>query len=1069
VRVCPNCGEENSDRARFCQVCATPLETEAAPTREVRKVVTVLFTDVTGSTTLGEQLDPETLRRVMGRYFDAMQVAVERHGGVVEKFIGDAVMAVFGIPTLHEDDPLRAVRAAADMREALTELNRDLEAEWGVSIQTRTGVTTGEIVAGEPTAGQRLVTGDTVNTAARLEQAAQPGEVLIGEPTYRLVRDAVRVEPVEALSLKGKAEPVPAYRLVAVESGAEAHARRLDSPMVGRDRELRLLQEALDRAVSERTCHLFTLLGPAGVGKSRLVLEFLQRVTATTTVLRGRCLSYGEGITFFAVAEAVRGAAGITEQDSQEEAREKIEAAAADAGQASLVADSVAELIGLAPGPVAAEDAFWAVRSFLETLAQDRPLIVVFDDIHWAEPTLLDLVEHIADWTRDAPIVLLCIARPELLDVRPGWGGGKMNATSILLEPLGSEQCVELIDNLLGAEGLPTPARSRILEAAEGNPLFVEEMLGMLIDDGLLRRDDGRWVASEEIARVAVPPTIQLLLAARLDRLDAEERAVAERASVEGKIFHRGAVMRLSPDQDRPQVRTRLLALARKELIRPDRAVFAGEDAFRFRHLLIRDAAYQGMPKEARAELHLQFADWLTEQAGDRLPEYEDILGYHLEQSYRYRAELGPVDEEGTRLAERAGAVLASAARRALARDDFHAAAGLLRRALDLLPEDASDVMGLRLELAQALRESSQFEAASKLAEDLIRKAREAGDRRIEARASALQAWLVTTLDPTVPQETGRLQAEEARRTLEELGDVSGALEASRTATFLTFTIGRVDESVALARVRLDQARQLGDMRVVRRTLTGISGGLYYGSTPVSQAIEEILALLPEVADSPFATAEAMEQLPALYAMQGRFDEARRFAHQTIALLNEVGHQFRLATRTFWTGPMHMLAGEFEEAERELRESVAMLEALKDKGFLSTIAVDLAEALIAQGRYDEAERYVEYGRSLGAEDDIVTQVEWRAAQAAVLAARGELEKAERLAHEAVNLGEGTDYVSMRGDLWVRLGEVLKLAGRTDEAADAVARALGLYERKGNEVAAARARRELADLRSESSE
>ncbi|HEX9313566.1 MAG TPA: adenylate/guanylate cyclase domain-containing protein, partial [Actinomycetota bacterium] len=586
MRRCPNCGEENSERARFCQGCGTALEAEPGGAREVRKVVTVLFSDVTGSTSLGERMDPESLRRVMERFFDAMKAAVERHGGVVEKFIGDAVMAVFGIPRLHEDDPIRAVRAAAAMGEALAELNEELQRDRGVTLAIRTGITTGEVVAGDPSAGQRLVTGDTVNTAARLEQAAQPGEILIGEPTLRLVRDAVEVEPVDPITVKGKAEPLPAYGLVRVQAGMEAHARHLDSPMVGRDRELRLLEEALDRAVSERTCHLFTLLGPAGVGKSRLVLEFLQRVAAGAagaTVVRGRCLSYGDGITFFPVAEAVRYAAGIADQDSAEEARRKLEEAAAGTEDPAIVAAGVAELVGLAQAPVAAEDAFWAVRSFFEALARDRPLVVVFDDIHWAEPAFLDLVEHIADWTRDAAILLLCVARPELLDLRPGWAGGKMNATSILLEPLGADHCDRLIDNRLGTEGLPPAARSRILEAAEGNPLFVEEMIGMLIDDGLLRPEDSRWVASDEVARVAVPPTIQLLLAARLDRLDSEERGALERASVEGKVFHRGAVTRLSPDRDRAQVRTRLLALTRKELIRPDRAQFVGEDAFRFR------------------------------------------------------------------------------------------------------------------------------------------------------------------------------------------------------------------------------------------------------------------------------------------------------------------------------------------------------------------------------------------------------------------------------------------------------------------------------------------------------
>jgi class 3 adenylate cyclase/tetratricopeptide (TPR) repeat protein len=1064
VRRCPNCGEENSDRARFCQSCGQTLEaTGTTASRDVRRVVTVLFSDVTGSTALGERLDPESLRHVMGRFFDVMQEAIERHGGVVEKFIGDAVMAVFGIPRLHEDDPIRAVRAAMDMRDALGRLNAELRAERGITLSIRTGATTGEVVAGDPSAGQRLVTGDTVNTAARLEQSAQPGEILIGESTYRLVRDAVEVETVEPLQLKGKADAIPAHRLLEVRADAAAHSRHFDSAMVGRDRELHLLQEALDRAVSELTCHLFTLLGPAGVGKSRLVLEFLQRVGPTAIVLRGRCLSYGEGITFFPVTEIVREAAGIQDQDPSTEASRKVEALVAGTEHAVLVLAGVAHLMGLQDTPVGVDDTFWAVRTLLETLARHKPLVVVFDDIHWAEPAFLDLIEHIAEWTRDAPIMLLCVARPELLDLRPGWAGGKLNATSILLEPLGDAQSGELIDNLLGSEGLPARARSRILEAAEGNPLFVEEMLAMLVDDGLLRDEDGQWVASDEVARVAVPPTIQLLLAARLDRLDSEERAVAERASVEGKVFHRGAVTELSPDQDRPQVRARLLALTRKELIRPDRAQFAGEDAFRFRHLLIRDAAYHGMPKEARAELHERFADWLTEQASDRLPEYEDILGYHLEQAYRYRTELGPVDEGGRDLQRRAASALAGAAQRGLARDDIHTALGLLRRAIDLTPRESSESRRLRWALADSHQEIGDIAESLQITSDLVEDAQRANDRAIESLARSHRAYLITMTDPSIPQKAALDEAERAMRTLEEMGDQAGVMRVSRTVSFMTFAMGDVDLSVSLARARYQQAKALGDRRETGRAVPAVSGGLYYGATPVPEAVDEILRMLPDIAGSRLSTAEAMVHLPALYAMQGRFDEARRSGSESKSIFLEMGNRWRLATRVFFSGPMFMLAGDFEGAERELRESLTWLEEMGDKGFQSTVLPDLAEALIAQGRSEEAEPLIIRSRAIGGSDDIVTQFAWRKALAAVLASRGEFEEAVRLARDAVALADGTGYLSLRGECHARLGDVLRLAGQKEAAQEAFTLALGLFERKGNEVLAAHVRHELASL------
>ncbi|HYF10686.1 MAG TPA: adenylate/guanylate cyclase domain-containing protein, partial [Actinomycetota bacterium] len=405
MRACPACGEENSDRARFCQNCATPLGTGEDPAGDIRKVVTVVFADVTGSTALGERLDPEALRRVMTRYFDRMAEVIRSHGGTVEKFIGDAVMAVFGIPRLHEDDPIRAVRAAGGMLAALGDLNAELERDHGVGITIRIGVNTGEVVAGDPTGGQRLVTGDTVNVAARLEQAATPGDVLLGEPTFRLVKDAVDVEAVEPLELKGKSEPIPAYRLLDVRADVAGHERHLDSPLVGRQKELELLAQALDRAVTERTSHLFTLLGPAGVGKSRLVREFLDGADENATVLRGRCLSYGEGITFYPLGEVVHAAAGIDDADSPPEASRKLGVLLADAPDGERVSSLIGGLFGWSE-PGSPQDGFWAVRKLFEHLARERPVVVVFDDIHWAEPTFLELIDHLADWTRDAAVLV---------------------------------------------------------------------------------------------------------------------------------------------------------------------------------------------------------------------------------------------------------------------------------------------------------------------------------------------------------------------------------------------------------------------------------------------------------------------------------------------------------------------------------------------------------------------------------------------------------------------------------------------------------------------------------------
>ena len=531
--TCADCGRESPDDFTFCPACSAPL---TPPTRqEVRKTVTVVFCDITGSTAMGERLDPESLRRVMARYFTEMRAALERHGGTVEKFIGDAVMAVFGVPAIHEDDALRAVRAAVEMRDAFRVLNKELERDYGVSLVARIGVNTGEVVAGDQ--GDSLITGDAVNVAARLEQAAEPGTVLIGEKTFRLVRDAVVVEPVPPLEVKGKTEPLAAFRLVQVTPGVAGVARRLDSPMVGRERELARLRQSFGSAIADRSCQLFTILGTAGVGKSRLVEEFLGSL-GEATVLRGRCLPYGEGITFFPVGEVVKEAAGLEDFDAPDEIERKICAVLGTDGPAC---STLAQLFAAADRDSSVEESFWAVRSFLEAVAKAAPLAVVFDDIHWGEPTFLDLIDHIAGWAREAPILVLCVARPELLDERAGWGRGN-NATTISLEPLSDDECGDLIGNMLGRATLPDEARVRILAAAGGTPLFVEEMLSMLIDDGSLARDGDRWVATGPLVDLRVPPTIQALLAARLEQLTGEERAAIQRAAVCGKQFHVGAV-----------------------------------------------------------------------------------------------------------------------------------------------------------------------------------------------------------------------------------------------------------------------------------------------------------------------------------------------------------------------------------------------------------------------------------------------------------------------------------------------------------------------------------------------
>ncbi|MDQ4131384.1 MAG: AAA family ATPase, partial [Actinomycetota bacterium] len=489
----------NAEGARFCSNCGTRLDARA---RSGRRAVTAIFTDVAGFTGMSEHLDPERMARVMTRYFDAMRSIVERHGGTVEKFIGDAVMALFGFPQAHEDDALRAVRAAAEMRDAITALNEDLACEWGVTIEVRTGVNTGEVAVGGTSSGAGLVLGDAVNVAARLEQAASPHEILLGERTYRLVEGSVEAEPLEPLPLKGKDLPVQAFRLLRVLSARPTRGGRLSSPFVGRRPERELLLDAFRSSLDERKCRLVTVLGTAGVGKSRLATEFVKAVAREATVLQGECLPYGDAITYWPVARVVGQAAGISDDDSPERSRLKIASLLEGDDRGSTV-DALAAVFGPGHPTVASEDVARAVRKLLEAVARTRPVVVVFEDTHWADPAFLELIEHIVDWSRDVSIMLLCLARPELLTLRPGWGEGRANAFSIRLNPLSEEESVALIENLLGEQRLAARARGRLSEVAEGNPLYLEELLSMLIDEGLLRREGDRWVPASDLHEIS--------------------------------------------------------------------------------------------------------------------------------------------------------------------------------------------------------------------------------------------------------------------------------------------------------------------------------------------------------------------------------------------------------------------------------------------------------------------------------------------------------------------------------------------------------------------------------------
>ena len=983
--LCPSCGTESPTGFRFCGNCGAALTEE--PAREVRKVVTIVFCDLTGSTELGDRTDPEALRTTMRGYYEEMRTILERHGGTVEKFIGDAVMAVFGVPVSFEDDALRAVRAAWEMRAAVPTLG----------LQARIGVNTGAVVTGE---GDSLVTGDAVNIAARLEQAAGPGDVLIGPETQRLVRDAVRVEPV-SVQAKGKSAPLAAHRLLEVDLEAEAIARSFGTTLVGRSFELDQLHQAFGRAVREQRCHLFTLLGPAGVGKSRLINELLDQVDAT--VVTGRCLDYGEGITFWPVISVLK----------------------------QLGPGAAPTLDRLVSGASSANELFWIVRTELEKIAAERPLVVVFDDIQWGEETFLDLIDHIADLSRGAPIFLLCLARPELLDKRPGWGGGKLNATTLLLEPLTAEECAQLID---AHGGTDDNTRTHILGSAGGNPLFVEEMLALVRDGG----------------DVGVPSSVHALLQARLDQLARDERAVIERGAVEGEVFHRGAVLELTRTAD---VEPQLVRLVRKEMIREVATVLTGDHAFRFRHLLIRDAAYDALPKETRADLHERFADWLEEHGAD-LIELDEVLGYHLEQAARYRRELGRAD---VALERRAALRLGEAGSKASVRSDAHGAANLLERALALLPADDPQRAPLLIELIGALDGVASSQEQFARIDELI--ASEDPTARMYGQVARLQLLLLT--DPAGVVAEAEEISNQALELFGRTGDDLGLAQAHFLVAWINWLQSRAGPTAVAYQHVLEHARKVNARALVGRATIQQTGALVHGPFTVDEVRERVEQIRDN--GSALARIAVLSVESELEARNGHFDEAIEMIEEASVLHRELGGGLGSAIAVQQRAALLRSAQRLDEAEAAFRDTLDRLEELGYTSFRSTTLINLAEVLYARGHVDEAERLVHEGQELGAAEDVVNFASGGGLLAKIAADRGEYERAEALGRDALEYAYKTDFPSVHAEEHEALAHVLTAAGRRHDAAVELQQALELWERHGYLVRAERVRELVVQL------
>ncbi|MEY2567023.1 MAG: hypothetical protein QOE35_1552 [Actinomycetota bacterium] len=1035
---CPACGRENRPGARFCLGCGTALAARCAacgadlppdarfcdgcgasvapesPDRAVaeqaRKVVTVVFADLAGSTSVQERQDPESVRRMMDRFYAALRPEVEGRGGVVVKLTGDGLMAAFGVDTVGEDDAWRAVQAAAGLQAAFTDLSLP------DPLTLRVGVNTGEVIV---TAGDADVVGDAVNVAARLEAAAGPGQVLVGEETWRLTRQLATFELVAPLELRGKRQLVPAYRLVAVaDPGGDGSA-----PFVGRETELSRLTALFDDVVEQRTARLATVVGSPGLGKSRLAAQLVSTLGDRAITLEAR-FSATAASTFGPLLDALRAAVGET---------------------------AVGDIVSGSP-----QTAFLAVRRAIEALAAARPVVLVLEDLHWAEPLLLDLVEHLVEWTRAAPLLLVALARPELREIRPALveTGGRATLVTVL-EGLDPAETERLACDLLETDDLPPALVRRVLVGSEGNPLFVRELVRMLVDDGVLRRHGEGWRSTIEVDAITVPPTIQSLMAARVERLPVDERTVLECAAVVGREFYRGAVAELLPPHLRAQLGTVLERLRQKEMVEPEGTYWIDEPVLRFHHVLLRDAAYRRLLKEVRADLHERYARWLEAKAGIGGEADDEILGYHLEHAHQYRAELGVFDDRTALLGREAATRLAAAGRRALDRDDLPAAAGLLGRALARADGTDPERPGLLIDRCEALIATGALADGADALAELQELA--TGSPRLRAWAGCFSAQLTSLTDPEHLVEAASA-VQDAAAQLSKLADAAGAAKAHAVHAAVLARLGHVgDCEVALDRA-LAAAREAGDTRRATAVLAGAPLAALWGPSPIARASGRCLDVVRVLRITTSATtveATSLRCQAVLESLRGRTDAARRMLASARSSLEELGHRHGLLSTEMFAGLVELFADDPVAAERELRAAHDGFVELGVGADAGQAAALLGRALLAQGRVEEAEALTVESERLGGAD-MKTAIAWRAVRAEALARRGAVDEALALARAAVALAEPTDALLDQADTHLALATVLQLAGRNEEGATEATRAAELYERKGATVLAQRA-------------
>jgi tetratricopeptide (TPR) repeat protein len=923
------------------------------------------------------------------------------------------VLAVFGSPLAHEDDAVRALRAVDELR--------------ALGVVSRAGIETGEVVASP----NGMIHGAVVRTAARLMETAKSGEIALSESTALLVGDVARLEPLRSRKPQG-------LRLVEVARHARFRPLRLDVPLVGRAWELAELRGLFARTVGEGKARLVTVVGEPGIGKSRLARELGETLAADAQVLVGRCLAYGEGMTYWPLREIVRAA--------ENESREAVLGLFDDEEGAEPIADRIASVLGDTENAYPVEEIRWAARRFLERLSRQRPLLVVIEDAHWAEPTFVDLIDHVVAASREAPMLVLCLVRPEFLEEHPDW-----TSRSIAIERLSLEESAELLALLAPGLADGEAERDQIVSTASGNPLFLEQLAAFAAE----RKGTERAGAP--------PPTLRSLLAARLDRVGPGERAVLERAAVVGREFWAGAVADLLPPQARATLERHLSTLARKGLTEVDGSQSPFDQAFRFRHVLIQEAAYRSLPKSRRAELHQRVANWLERSALGLSLDEDQVVGYHLEQAYRYRTELGAVDEELRLLGKRAGDRLDAAGRRALEREDAPAAVNLLERALTLLADHPASP-GVSVRLAEALDAAGELERPYALLGKAVDEARTSGDRRTEWLAAIQRAHVGIRLAPQQwTSERARETATRALEVFEVLDDDLGLARGWRLMGESPFNKCRYDEAAGHYRRALAHAERTGEEREMLLAHKALHQALHFGSAHVDVVRAEAEALLARAEGRPHVTARVLLTLAALQAMSGEARESRQLYLQAKSIAEEMGLGLVLAATGFFSEEVGLLFGDAEFTERETRGACERLKAMGDKGLRSTMATLLAEALYQLHRHEEAAEIAHIGLALGSVNDVATQVRGRAVEAKLLAAKGDLDGAEHLAREALERVKDSDDLFMRGYVLMSLAEVLHCAGRDDEARSALHEAAVVSDQKGDVVTARNARGRVAEL------